>query len=140
LVARREAGDAPPWDAIHRAEHWDVAHAFGTSLEGWLVLVVREHRSAVADLTDDEAAELGPLVRNVSRALHRVVGCAKTYVVQFAESAEHRHVHVHVVPRADDLPPEHWGPRVFDLLGVRHDQCVPESRMNEIAEALRPLL
>ena len=28
---------------------------------------------------------LGPLVRDVSRALHAVMGCEKTYVAQFAE-------------------------------------------------------
>jgi diadenosine tetraphosphate (Ap4A) HIT family hydrolase len=140
LVARRDAGAAPPWDSIHRTPHWDVVHAFGTSLEGWIVLVSREHRHAIADLTEDEAAELGPLVRRVSGALHEVVGCEKTYVAQFAEAPGHRHVHVHVVPRASDLPGEHRGPRVFELIGVPGDQWVPEARMDEIAALLAPRL
>src|SRR5215204_4798093 len=69
LVARRDRGDAPPWDRIHRTEHWDVAHAFGTSLEGWLVIVARRHVASIAELDDEAAAELGPLIRDLSRAL-----------------------------------------------------------------------
>jgi diadenosine tetraphosphate (Ap4A) HIT family hydrolase len=136
LVARRDAGGAPPWDSILRTESWDVVHAFGTALEGWIVLVTRPHRTAVADLTPEEAAELGPLVHRVSAALHDVVGCEKTYVAQFAEHPQHRHVHVHVIPRAADLPHEHQGPRVFSLLGVPDEECVTEARMDALAEEL----
>jgi diadenosine tetraphosphate (Ap4A) HIT family hydrolase len=132
-VARRDAGEAPWWDRILRTDHWDVAHAFGTALEGWLVLVVRRHLTAVADLNDAEAAELGPLVKRVSAALREVIGCDKTYVVQFAEHPQHPHVHVHVIPRSRDLPDERQGPRVFSLLGVPDDRAVPEARMDEIA-------
>jgi diadenosine tetraphosphate (Ap4A) HIT family hydrolase len=137
LVHRRDAGEAPPWDQIRRTPYWDVVHAYGTAVEGWLVLVVRRHVTAMADLTDDEAAELGPLITSASRALHATVGCAKTYVAQFAEHPDHPHVHVHVVPRAADLPAESRGPRVFGGLGVPEDQQVPEERRNEIAAALR---
>ena len=136
LIERRDAGEAPLWDRILRTERWDVVHAFGTSLEGWLVLVVRRHITAVADLTDDEATELGPLVKRVSAALQEVVGCDKTYVVQLAEHRDHPHVHVHVIPRSADLPDEHQGPRVFALLGVPDDDAVPEARMDEIGAAI----
>lgn len=133
LVARRDAGGAPRWDRILRTDRWDVVHAFGTSLEGWLVLVVRRHITAVSELTDLEAAELGPLVKQVSAAVQDVMGCDKTYVVQFAEAAQHPHVHVHVIPRPRDLPEEHQGPRVFSLLGVPDHEAVPGARMDEIA-------
>jgi hypothetical protein len=36
-------------------------------------------------MTDAEASDLGPLIAAVSCGLRAVVGCAKTYVVQFAE-------------------------------------------------------
>jgi diadenosine tetraphosphate (Ap4A) HIT family hydrolase len=133
LVERRDAGGAPPWDAILRTPHWDVVHAFGTAVEGWLVLVVRRHQTAVADLSDGEAAELGPLIRDVSRAVQSAVGCDKTYVVQFAEHPQHPHVHVHVIPRGRDLSDERQGPRIFSLLGVPDDEAVPPDRMDEIA-------
>lgn len=137
LVTRRDAGEAPVWDAIFRTPHWDVVHAFGTSVEGWLVLVVRRHLTAVADLSDEEAAELGRLIRDVSRAVQSATGCDKTYVVQFAEHRQHPHVHVHVIPRARDLPDEHQGPRVFALLGVADEDAVPADRMDQIAALVR---
>jgi diadenosine tetraphosphate (Ap4A) HIT family hydrolase len=140
LTARRDAGGAPLWDAIVRTPHWDLVHAYDSALEGWLVLILRRHLTAVADLSDGEAAELGPLVRDVSRALHAVVGCAKTYVMQFAESAEHPHVHVHVVPRAADLPAGFRGPGVFGFLGADEDRWVPRARRDEIAAAVRDRL
>ena len=137
LVARRDSGQAPPWDRIVRTPGWDVAHAYGTAVEGWTVLALRRHVTAVADLTEDEASELGPLVTSVSRALHEAVGCEKTYVAQFAEHPQHPHVHVHVIPRDAGLPPEHRGPGVFTLAGVDDGRCVPEARMNEIAADVR---
>ena len=62
---RRDAGDVPPWDMILRTTGWDVVHAYGTALEGWLVLATRRHITAVADMDDMEARELGPLVQRV---------------------------------------------------------------------------
>jgi diadenosine tetraphosphate (Ap4A) HIT family hydrolase len=140
LLVRRDAGDAPAWDAIVRTDSWDLVHAFDSAIEGWLVLVARRHIAAVADMTDEEAAELGPLVRAASRALGTVVGCERTYVVLFAESPAHRHVHVHVIPRGADMPNEMQGPRVFSQLGVPPDQRVPEARMQELAIELRAAL
>ena len=140
LVARRDAGQAPAWDSILRTESWDLAHAYGTSLPGWLVLVLRRHITSLAEMTDQEASELGPLIQSASYALRKVTDCAKTYVVQFAEAADHRHVHVHVIPRSADLPEEYRGPSVFKLLGVPADQCVPEDRMNDIAGRLAAVL
>ncbi len=136
LVRRRDRGEAPPWDRIRRTPNWDVVHAFGTAIEGWIVLVVRRHITSVAEMTEAEAGELGPLVKEVSRALQVVLDCDKTYVVQFAEHVDHPHVHVHVIPRARDLPVERRGPRIFGLSGVPDDESVPEARMNDVAELL----
>jgi diadenosine tetraphosphate (Ap4A) HIT family hydrolase len=115
-------------------------HSFDTSLLGWLVLIARRHIEAVADLTDDEAAPLGPLVRDVSRALQETVGCQKTYVVQFAEARAHPHVHVHVIPRMQDMPDEARGPGVFRYLGRPDAECVPEVERDRLAHALRSRL
>ena len=140
LVARRDAGEAPSWDRIVRAPDWDVAHATGTAIEGWLVLVLRRHVDALAALTDDEAASLGPLIKATSAALHETTGCIKTYVAQFAEHPQHRHVHVHVIPRFSEQSEDRRGPAVFSQLGVSDDRAVGEERMTDLANALRPLL
>lgn len=133
LVARRDRGEAPPWDLIFRTGSWDLVHCYGTSVEGWLVLISKEHRTAIADLTDAESEELGPLLKRASSALHEAFGSVKTYVVQFAEHPMHPHVHFHVIPRQADHPDDLKGPRIFQRLGVPDDEAVPESRMNEIA-------
>lgn len=46
-------------------------------------------------------------------ALRDVTDCLKTYVIQFAEAAEHPHVHFNIVPRMADQPEEYLSaPRV----------------------------
>ncbi|GIJ44928.1 hypothetical protein Val02_18140 [Virgisporangium aliadipatigenens] len=108
--------DLPPREAVAADRHWRAAHAIGVALPGWLVLVPRRHVTAIADLTDAEAATLGAWQVRLSRALREVTGCARTYVAQFAEKPGFGHVHFHVVPRPADLPPEHRGPGVFALM------------------------
>lgn len=140
MVARRDGGDAPPWDNIVRTPEWDVVHAYDTSHEGWLVIVLRRHVTSLSEMTDHEAAELGRLTRDVSAALEHVLGVPRTYVVQFAEHPLHPHVHVHLVARPEDLPKEQRGPGIFTKLGVIKSARVPEERMNEIALAVREQL
>jgi diadenosine tetraphosphate (Ap4A) HIT family hydrolase len=140
LVARREAGNAPLWDCIYRTQFWDVVHSYNTALPGWLVLVVRRHIEAIDELTDEEAAELGILLQRTSLALREITGCVKTYVMQFAEMAEHPHVHFHVVPRMADLPEERRSIKIFGYLGVTEEERVSEEKMNEIAVKVRKFL
>ena len=137
LAARRRLGKAPLWDRIYETELWDLAHAFDTALPGWLVLVPRRHIESLDELTDPEAAELGPLIRRVSLALKNVIGCVKTYAVQFAEHEDHPHVHFHIVPRMADQPADRRGPRVFAYLGVSSEESVSEEEMNEIGAKIR---
>jgi diadenosine tetraphosphate (Ap4A) HIT family hydrolase len=140
LVARRDAGQAPPWDRIHRTQYWDVVHSYNTALRGWLVLVARRHIEAIAEMTEDEAVELGLLLRRVSVALKETTGCVKTYVLQFAEAAEHPHVHFHVVPRMADQPEERQGAQIFGYLGVPKEERVSEEAMNELAAKVQRIL
>jgi diadenosine tetraphosphate (Ap4A) HIT family hydrolase len=134
-----EAGSLPPREAVAGDDHWRVAHALGCALEGWLVLVPRRHVTSVGELTDAEAQSLGSWQVRLSRALHRVVGCQKTYIAQFAEAEGFSHVHFHVVPRPPDLPPELRGPGIFQLM--RSDRPpVTAQRMDEIARELRDQL
>jgi len=126
-----------PRERVAWDEHWRVAHCFGTSLPGWLVLLPRRHVTAVAELTPAEAEALGTWQVRLSQALHAVTGCAKTYVVQFAEAPGFGHVHFHVIPRAGDLPERLRGPGVFGLLEVDPADEVGESDRDALALALR---
>lgn len=140
LLQLREGGQAALWDNIHRTPYWDVVHAFNTSLPGWLVLVARRHIAAIDEMTEEEALELGSLIRRVSVVLKAQTGCSKTYVAQFAEAARHHHVHFHVVPRMPDQPDEYKGPNIFKYLGVSEAERVSEAVMNQIALEVRQAL
>lgn len=137
LTRQRDAGTAPLWDNIWRTDHWDVVHAYNTTLPGWLVLVARRHVEAVAELTEAEAVELGLLQQRVSALLAEATGCVKTYIVQFAEAKEHPHVHFHVVPRMADQPEAYRSTKVFGYLGASEAERVPEADMNAIAAEIR---
>ena len=137
LTARRHRGQAPLWDDIYHTKYWDVVHSYNTALPGWLVLVARRHIEALDELTEAEAVEIGLLIRNVSSALKEVTGCLKTYVIQFAEAAEHPHVHVHIVPRMADQPEDRRGPKIFTYLGVPEVERVGTDEMNNIATQVR---
>ncbi len=104
------------------------------------MLVARRHIEAIDELTDEEAAELGVLLRRSSAALREITGCVKTYVMQFAEAEGHSHVHFHIVPRMADQPEERRSTKIFGYLGVPEEERVSEERMNEIAVAVRRFL
>ncbi len=132
--------ERPPRERVYLGPRWRVAHAFGTALPGWLVVLPRRHVVALDELTPAEAADLGPLLREVTSALRRVTGCEKTYVALFAEAGGFSHVHFHVVPRMAGLAAELRGPRVFGLLGGDPARHVPDADMDQIAARLTAAL
>ncbi|MER7761871.1 HIT family protein [Streptomyces sp. NPDC097619] len=128
--------ELPPRERIALDAHWRVAHAVGTALPGWVVLVPRRHVTAVHELTDAEAAALGHWQVRLSRALRAETGCAKTYVVQFAEAEGFSHVHFHLVPRMPDQPAEYRGPAVFGLLRRPAEERVTDVAADALAGRL----
>lgn len=130
----------PPRDAAAWTERWALAHAFDANLEGWFVLLPRRHVVALHELTDDESAELGPLLVAASRALRTITDCAKAYVIQLAEAPGFSHVHFHLVPRALDLDPRYRGAKVFGLLGGDGLEVVAPARRDALALELRERL
>lgn len=140
LIENRKSPDVPLWDSIFPAEHFDITHAYNTSLPGWIVLVAKRHIAAIHEMSAAESIELGTLVRRVSVALKHAVGCERTYIMQFAEQEGHNHVHFHVVPRMADIADENKGPRVFNYLGVEANCCVSEDQRNEVARKMLAVL
>jgi diadenosine tetraphosphate (Ap4A) HIT family hydrolase len=130
----------PPRERVAHTDHWRVAHAFDTDLPGWLVLLPTRHITSIADLDPEAAAELGPLLHQLSVALRDEVGCLKTYVMQFSEAEGYTHVHFHLVPRMTDQPVDHRGPRVFAHLGHADPDRVSKSDQDALALRLRARL
>ena len=100
-------------------------------------MVLHRHIESLDELTNEEANELGPLIRRIALSLKAVVGCAKTYVIQFAEHADHPHVHFHLVPRMHDQPADRRSIHVMNYLDASQDESVSEAEMNEIGSAIR---
>jgi diadenosine tetraphosphate (Ap4A) HIT family hydrolase len=123
----------PPREAILVEGGWRVAHAFGTSLPGWLVVVPLRHVTALHELSEAELSALGPIVGRLSGALERVVGAAKSYCVFYAEQEGFSHVHLHVVPRMPWFTDEQRGPRAFVFLGVPDDEALSEEERDAIS-------
>src|SRR5205823_1613339 len=90
----------------------------------------------LGELTPAEAADLGQVLRAGSAALGEVVGCAKTYVVLYAEVPGFDHLHVHLVPRRPDLDPSYRGSGVFQLLKRPEREWVPAEERDRLGAAI----
>ena len=134
--ARATLPDKPLRERIVVTDHWRVAHAFDTSLPGWLVVLPHEHVESLSDLAPEAALELGLLLSDLSRALEQVTGCVKAYVMFLAEAEGFAHVHLHVVPRMADQPAEERGRNIFSRLGRPEGERVPEDEMDALAERI----
>jgi diadenosine tetraphosphate (Ap4A) HIT family hydrolase len=131
------SADLPPRESVLVWRGWRVAHAFNSSVPGWLVLVPLRHVERFADLTDEEVSSFAPVVRSLSRALQDELGCAKTYLAVFGEHIGFEHLHAHVIPRMPELDAATWGTFVFDRLDVPEADWVPEAKRDTLALALR---
>lgn len=138
--ANEAVHEGPLTEAIFVDSAWRVAHAFNTSLPGWLVLVPRRHVGAVEDLSEPEAAAMGTLIRRCGQALRQTTGCLKTYFMFFAEAEGFSHLHVHIVPRMDWFGPDETGPRVFSLLGLEDAAALSPGEQAEVAARLQAVL
>jgi diadenosine tetraphosphate (Ap4A) HIT family hydrolase len=127
----------PPRELIHHQGGWRIAHAFNSSLPGWLVLLPTRHVTALDELTVEESEQMGLLARRASIALKKVTGCTKTYLMLFAEAEGFGHLHVHVVPRMPDFADDVMGPRVFAFLGEDESAWLSDPERDRLALELR---
>ena len=84
---------------IFENQHWIVDHCIGPLPLGTLIVVPRRHVVAVADLTDDEANEYGPLLVRVNRVVRQINRADQVYNCQWSHSDWHAgHIHTVVQP------------------------------------------
>ena len=130
----------PPREDVVHTDHWRVAHAFNSTLPGWLVLVPTRHVKSFTELTPEAADEVGGLVRRLGAALEAVTGCVKTYLMQFSEAEGFSHLHLHLVPRLPDHPAAARGPRVFAYLADDEAEWLPATDRDSLALSVRAAL
>jgi diadenosine tetraphosphate (Ap4A) HIT family hydrolase len=85
-----------PGGLIHRTRHWCVEHCIGPLGLGTLIVKPERHVTSVADLTVDEAEELGPLLRQTSVVARTLVGGEQVYNCLWSHAGGHP-VHIHFV-------------------------------------------
>ena len=88
-------------------------------------------------MTAEEFAELGAIQARATRLLFKVLDCEKEYVMCLAEGKGFHHIHVHIVPKPRDLPPELKATRIFAMLKVTADEAVPPDEVRAFCEMLR---
>lgn len=97
---------AAPGGPVHDDGFWLVSHHTGPHTDaGELIVQLRRHCESLAELTAEEAAALGPVLRASVGAIERVVRPERTYVASYGERV--RHVHFFLLPRTRALPPGH---------------------------------
>lgn len=130
----------PARESIYRSRDWRVAHAFNSTLPGWLVVLPISHVESMADLTEEAAGELGRLQRALSVVHRDVLGATKTYVMFFAEAEGFSHLHVHLVPRMPDQPQDERGPRIFARLSDEPGDALSTEEQDDVARRIAAAL
>ena len=107
-----------PGPVIFAGKYWNVEHAYPASLLGWVVVVLGRHCEELHSLTFPEWEEFGRIQHQL---LHAIVECLATereYLACFAEKAQFRHIHFHVVPKTLDFDPQYVGTKAFHYINA----------------------
>jgi diadenosine tetraphosphate (Ap4A) HIT family hydrolase len=123
-----------PGPFIYEGPSWIVDHAYPTTCLGWLVILPKRHIEALHELTKEEFQELAEIQYKLVQVMHTDSAVQKEYMMCFAEGEGFHHVHIHVVPRAFDLPAELKGPRVFGYLQVDKEHALPTHELTTFCE------
>ncbi len=93
-----------PGGVIYENTYWHVGSAMGPTVwRGFLVIKLKRHCEHLAELTPEEAAVLGPVMRTTCIALTEVLRTAKVYVCSFGDGV--KHVHFWALPRPAEMRP-----------------------------------
>jgi diadenosine tetraphosphate (Ap4A) HIT family hydrolase len=96
----------PPGGIVFRDAWWEVAHHPGPWTDpGELIVKLRRHAESLAELSPEESAALGPVLRAAVSAVERVVRPERVYVASYGERV--RHLHFFLLPRTTHLPAGH---------------------------------
>jgi diadenosine tetraphosphate (Ap4A) HIT family hydrolase len=105
FICRKQEGlePAPPGGYIYEDKHWMVCHAPGKlGPLGTLFVESKRHFLDYAEMTDEESASLGVVLRKIYHVLKLLTGAERVYQVTLMEGVPH--FHSWLVPhRKDDV-------------------------------------
>ena len=102
----------------------------GPLSRGHVLVVPKEERERLHELSEESAAALGSALRRVAAAVVRATGCADYNVLQNNGALAHQavmHVHFHIIPKHPD----------GSGLGIRWDAGKAPADAAALAEAIR---
>lgn len=112
-----------PGGRIHTTGRWVVEHCVGPLGVGTLIVKPLRHCLHVWDLTDDEASELGPLLRRAAGVVRSLLTPDQVYVCLWSHAGwTPGHIHFVVQPSWDHLREHHARPGPFlqvDMFNAR---------------------
>ena len=103
-----------PGGVIHESAHWLVEHTVGPLGVGTLILKPKRHVLHVWQLDDEEARELGPLLRDTTGVVAELTAPDQVYVCLWSHhGGVPVHVHFIVQPVSKEQRDRHGpGPRL----------------------------
>ena len=125
-----------------RTSHWVVQHSKGPLGLGTLAVMPIRHVVHVAELTGEESAELGPLLRRTSAAVTATMGPDQVYVNLWSHAgAVPGHIHFLVQPACrDDMNRYHaYGP-VLQMAMFEANRVPSAAAVEDVCTRLRTAL
>ena len=98
------SGEIPSYK-IYEDEHVFAFLDIGPLSAGHTLVIPKERKAQLHQLSDDSAAALGRALPRLCRAVLRATGATDYNVLQNNGSAAHQvvmHVHFHIIPKLDD--------------------------------------
>lgn len=134
-------GVVPPGGIVYDDVHWAVflrSRPLLTPGQGFIVL--KRHCEDLAELTVEEAAALGGVMRRTAKAYAQVLAPERVHFGLYAEDV--RHVHLHVLPRtralpAGNIPTALLGTWYALLQRLRLPQAYGDDQVAQVASMLR---
>ena len=102
--------------------------------EGRCNVVFKEHKSELADLTEEEASKYSNDIARTARAIRKAFNPDKINYGAFADNM--KHLHFHVVPKYEDGPS--WG-KTFDMM-PEPKKLLSDEEYNALIEKIKNAL
>jgi diadenosine tetraphosphate (Ap4A) HIT family hydrolase len=136
------AGREPlPGGVIFDSGAWRIEHTVGPLGVGTLIVKPVRHVVHVAELTTEEAAELGALLHTASSVVTELVRPEQVYVCLWSHAGGvPGHIHFVVQPVSRELMDRHAGPPYGPMLQVamfEAGESLPEDEVEAFCERAR---
>jgi ATP adenylyltransferase len=143
LACDLTAGRRPtPGGRIDQTEHWVVEHCVGPLGVGTLIVKPLRHLVHIADLSEDESAELGPLLRRMAMAVTEVLEPEQVYACLWSHAnATPVHIHFVVQPATRESMDRFgaYGP-ALQMAMFNEGETPPEEDVTAVCDRIRATL